>query len=29
MIPLPDAARLWRLIAAATVLAATVAFLAR
>jgi len=29
MIPLPDAARLWRLVAAATVLTATVAFLAR
>jgi hypothetical protein len=28
-LPLPDAARLWRLIAAATVLAATVAFLSR
>ncbi len=28
-LPLPDAARLWRLIAAATVLAATFAFLAR
>jgi hypothetical protein len=29
VLPLPDAARLWRLVAAATVLAATVAFLAR
>jgi hypothetical protein len=29
LLPLPDAARLWRLIAAATVLAATFAFLAR
>ena len=28
-LPLPDAARLWRLVAAATVLAATVAFLSR
>jgi hypothetical protein len=28
-LPLPDAARMWRLIAAATVLAATFAFLAR